>query len=402
MKKLATWALGAALAASIAHPAMAETKLDIWHVINIDKDMVHDGIKAFNEVDPNLQAEARIIPFAQLEPEVLKAIATGDVPDAVMFANNSTPAFADSGQLMDLTEMVAKSDMVNGEDYFPGPWNSAQWEGKTYGIPRASNTIALYYNADMLKEKGVDPASLGTWSGLISAAETLTVPGETYGIAFSAIATEEGTFQFLPWLWQAGADIDSLDTPEAASALQVWVDFVKNGHASKDVLTIRQFEGTNNFMTENAAMVISGPWELPRIEKDVTFNWGVTTLPVKDGVNIEASALGDYNWVIPTGAKDPEASFKFIEFMTSEAVISNAWDSGRLPSRSDVEAKVKQWPEAHAVFLKQMESARQRGPDPKWGEKSRVIQKLIQQALTEELTVEAALKEAAASMAKIQ
>lgn len=402
MKKLVTMAIAAVAMLSFTGTGFAQTKLDVWHVINIDKDMVHDGIKQFNAIDPAIQAEERTVPFAQLEPELLKAIATGDVPDAVMLANNSTPAFADSNVLVDLSDMVAKSESVNGEDYHPGPWNSAQWGGKTYGIPRASNTIALYYNEDMLKEKGIDPASLGTWSGLISAAEALTIPGERFGLAFSAIATEEGTFQFLPWLWQAGADVDSLDTPEAASALQVWVDFVKNGHSSRDVLTMRQFEGTSTFISGNAAMVISGPWELPRIEKDVKFNWGVRTLPVKDGVNIEASALGDYNWVIPLGAKDPDASFKFIEFMTSEGVVSNAWDSGRLPSRADIEVNVKQWPEAYAVFVEQMKSARQRGPDPKWSEKSRVIQRAVQQALTEERTVEEALAEASTAMGKIK
>ncbi len=402
MKRLLMTVVAAAAMASAPVAAFAQTTLDVWHVINIDKDMVHDGIKSFNEIDPDVQAEERIVPFAQLEPELLKAIATGDVPDAVMLASNSVPAFVVGNALMDLTDRVAASDKVNGEDYHPGPWNSAQWDGKVYAVPRAANTLALYYNKDLLDEKGISVESLGTWSGLISAAEALTVPGERFGLAFSAIATEEGTFQFLPWLWQAGADIDTLDTPEAASALQVWVDLVKNGYSSKDVLTMRQFEGTSTFMAKNAALVISGPWELPRIEKDAKFNWGVRTLPVKDGVNIEASALGDYNWVIPTGAKDPDASFKFIEYMTSEDVVKNAWDSGRLSARADIDVLVNQWPEAFATFNEQMKSARQRGPDPKYGEKSRVIQKAIQQAMTEELTVEAALAEAAAAIAKIK
>lgn len=402
MKNLLLSVAAAAALVTSTIAAVAETKLDVWHVINIDKDMVHDGIKTFNELDPNIQAEERIVPFAQLEPELLKAIATGDVPDAVMLASNSVPAFAVGNALIDLTDMIAKSDKVNGEDYHPGPWNSAQWDGKVYAVPRAANTLALYYNEALLEENGISVESLGTWNGLIAAAEKLTVPGERFGLAFSAIATEEGTFQFLPWLWQAGADIDTLDTPEAASALQVWVDLVEKGYSSRDVLTMRQFEGTSTFMAGNAAMVISGPWELPRIEKEVKFDWGVRTLPVKDGVNVEASALGDYNWIIPTGAKNPEASFQFIEYMTSDAVVKNAWDSGRLSARADIDVTVNQWPEAFATFNEQMKSARQRGPDPKYGEKSRVIQKAIQQAMTGEMSVEAALAEAAAAVKKIQ
>ena len=92
------------------------------------------------------------------------------------------------------------------------------YEGGIYGIPRGANTIALYYNADMFKAAGLDPDNPPkTWDELYEAAKALTDPAKNvYGLAFSAVGTEEGTFQFLPWLQMAGGDYDNVDTEGGA------------------------------------------------------------------------------------------------------------------------------------------------------------------------------------------
>ncbi len=92
--------------------------------------------------------------------------------------------------------------------YDDGPWRSCQFDGESYGIRNTSNCLALFYDKDMLEAAGVDTP--GTWDELREAASELR-EGNRFGLAVSAINAEEGTFHFLPFLWQAGADIDSLD-----------------------------------------------------------------------------------------------------------------------------------------------------------------------------------------------
>jgi len=70
---------------------------------------------------------------------------------------------------------------------------------------------------------------------------------------------EEGVFQWLPFLYQAGGSIDRLDTPEAAESLQLLADFVKSGTASLDAINQRQYEVTNTFMAGNTAMIRADP-----------------------------------------------------------------------------------------------------------------------------------------------
>jgi multiple sugar transport system substrate-binding protein len=244
----------AALMCLSASAAYAQPKtVTLWHVFNLETDMIHGGIKAFNESQDEYRIEARIVPGTQVVTELIKATATGSVPDLVTLDNPVVASFSAQGTLTDLTDRVAKSKVIKPDLYFPGPWAAGSWKGKIYGVPRDANTLALYYNADMFRAKGLDPDKPPkTWSELKAAAEKLRDPDKgVYGFGFSALQAEEGVFQWLPFLTQAGGSVDKLDQPEAAAALQFWADMVKNGIASKDVINQRQYEVANTFMAGN-------------------------------------------------------------------------------------------------------------------------------------------------------
>lgn len=392
--------MASALASLIAGPGFSQTKIELWHVFNIETDMIHQGIKDFNASQDEVMVEPRVLPFAQLQSELIRAIATGDVPDLVTLDNPVVASFAAQGGLEDLTDMVAASDSISPEDYVDGPWQSNVWRDHIYGVPRDANTIAVYYNVDMFKAAGLDPENPpSTWSELADAAKTLTDrDAGVHGIAFSAVQTDEGPFQWLPFVYQAGGDLSEINSPEAVEALQYWVDFVEAGSASQDVVNMRQYEAANTFMAGNSAMAISGPWELPRIEAEADFEWSVALLPVKDGVDIKASSLGGFDWAIPAGAEHKEAAFKFIEYMARPDVLENGWNTGRLPPRKDVEVPDPRWPEAFATYNEQLQSAIPRGPHPRWPDISKALQVAIQQALTGRKSAQEALDEAAATI----
>ena len=121
----------------------------------------------------------------------------------------------------------------------------------------------------------------------------------------------------------------------------------------------------------------------------------MTTLPVKDGKNIQASSLGGFHFAIPKGAKEVDGAFRAIEFLSTPAIFQDGWKSGLMAPRSDVEVKDPLWPKAYAVFREQVKYAIQRGPHPQWPDLSRPIQIAIQEALTGVKPPAQALKEAA-------
>ena len=391
--------MGIAIASGLMMTAAAaQTKVvTLWHPYNFETDMIHYGIKSFNESQTEYRIEPRLVPYTALNAEVIKAIATGTPPDLMTINDPIVASFSSQGQLTDITDRVANSKLINLSYYYKGPLASSQWKGRRYSIPREVNAIALYYNADMFRAKGLDPDKPPkTWAEVRAAAEKLTDPAKNvFGIGFCAHNSEQATFQWLPWLWQAGGAIDKLDQPEATEALQFWVDLVQKGYASKDVINQQQGEVTNTFMAGGYAMSVGGPWELPRLQKDAKFDWRVTTLPVKDGKNIQASTLGGFHLAIPAGAKNPDGAFRVIEFMSNAAIFQVGWKSGLLAPRIDVEVKDPQWPQAYAMFREQSKYAIQRGPHPQWPDLSRPIQIAIQEALTGTKPAAVVLKEAA-------
>jgi multiple sugar transport system substrate-binding protein len=375
-------ALSIAAAALAAAPVSAQT-ITMWHIFGAPTEPGLVNIKRWNDANPSAQIDHKFIPFGQLSQQLIKGIATGDVPDLITIDNPTTASFATQGALEDLTDLTAKSGVIKAANFYKGSWGITQWKGRQWAIPGEANTIALYYNADMFKAKGLDPDKPPkTWSELLAATEKLTDKSKNvYGLGFSAIQSEEGTFQWLPWLEQAGGSINNLNSPEAVAALQVWTDLVAKEQVSKDALIKRQFEMTSSWIGGASAMVISGPWELQRT-KDVKFDWRVAPLPVRDGKNIQASALGGYVWGIPKGAKNKEGAFKVIEFMLMPAQMAQVWLGGRLPPSPNVVIDNPQFPAAYAAFKTQMEFARPRGPHPDWPVISAAIQTAIQEALT--------------------
>src|SRR5690606_11480070 len=150
----------------------------------------------------------------------------------------------------DLTDRVTEWGQASA--YFTGPWDSTVYQGKNYGIPDNSDCLVLWYNTDISGPECTPPA---TWDELTAAVSELS-EGDRYGLAVSAVKTEEGTFQWLPFLWATGEDIPTLDSEGGRAALQLWVDYDANGGMSLGVLGWTQGDVLGQFQNGRAAMMI--------------------------------------------------------------------------------------------------------------------------------------------------
>jgi multiple sugar transport system substrate-binding protein len=74
--------------------AAAQKPITLWHVFNLDTDIIYIGIKSFNESQNTHRIEPRLVPANQLSAELIKAIATGSVPDLVTIDNPNVASFA--------------------------------------------------------------------------------------------------------------------------------------------------------------------------------------------------------------------------------------------------------------------------------------------------------------------
>ncbi|CAN7602777.1 sugar ABC transporter substrate-binding protein [Pararhizobium sp. LjRoot255] len=394
--------LGAVALASVFSfncPARAEdVTISVW-ALDRDTQPAPNLIAEYNKLKTGIKVEFRQIQFDDVVSEAMRAYSSDQAPDIIAVDNPEHALFAARGAFLDLTAMLEKSSVIKPENYFPGPLASTMWKGKHYGVPKATNTIALYYNKDMFKAKGLDPAKPPqTWAELMEAARKLTDPAaNVYGIAFSAKASEEGTFQFLPWAQMGGASYQNINTDGAVKALDIWKTILDEKLASPDTLTRGQWDSTGTFNSGNAAMAISGPWELDRMVAEAKFDWGVTLLPVPEKGAERSSSMGDFNWAIFANTDHPEEAFKVLEYFVSQDARMFS-DFGLLPARSDTPIAETGQPLKDAalkVFLEQLKYAQPRGPHPEWPKISKAIQDAIQAALTGQASPKDALDQAA-------
>jgi len=376
--------------------------VEFWSYVPLDNPGLYPTIDKFNQSQDRIKIEAKFIPFAEFKRQLTVAITGGTPPDCALVDNPDFAAYIAIGAFEVLDERIAKWE-YGEEDFYPGPWQSCRWEGKQYGIPFETNTLVLFYNVDMFKQAGLDPNKPPrTWEELTSYAAKLTRDG-VFGLSICAVASEEGTFQWLPFLQQNGGDIYHLDSPEAIEALQLWVDWYNKGYISKEVVNMDQWSGVRpQFQNEQAAMMINGPWCVKPIRDEVPdLNWKVATLP---GRKKQASAMGGVDFGIIKGAKNADAAWEFITWLYKPENIAEFWHKfGSLPIMPEVAKNAPYWKggPVFEVFLEQMKYAAPRGPHPKWPQISTAIYTAIQEALTGVKTPEKALKDAAKRVKEI-
>jgi multiple sugar transport system substrate-binding protein len=368
------------------------------NALEISKQMVEN----FNAQSETIEVRLELIPRDIVRQKLLAAIEAGDPPDLVRFDLPWTPEFAAAGKLEDLTEKVNAWGEI--DDFYPGRLETVILDGKYYGVPSNSNNLALVYNKAMIEAAGItEPPK--TWAELKDYAQRLTVLSggaiDIAGLVIGGRKNETIPFHFLPWLWQAGGDVDQINSPAGVHALENWKSYLTDGIIPEGMLGWGNAELRQQFEAGKAAMMINGPGHVAAVPKNVPdLEFGIWLLPCEANC---ASVIGGEDWVIPMGARGQEAAWEVLKYYSSPD-IHEWWctNTNTLPSRISVgSAAVFNSDPNLKVFVEQNEVARPRPVHPGYAEISEIIQVAIQSALTNQLSPQAALDQAQASISEI-
>ena len=354
---------------------------------------MENQLQRYMDANPNVTIERTAIAVADLKQNLLHGSAAEELPDVAVIDNPDHQAFAALGILEDLTDRV--SAWGQADAYFAGPWDSTIWQERNYGVPDNSNCLVLWHNTAFSEPAEV--AAPTNWEELREAAATLT-EGDRMGLAVSAVKSEEGTFQWLPFLWETGEDIPTIDSEGGQRALQLWVDLVNEGHMSKGILGWNQQDVRIQFQNGKAAMMVNGPWQIPTLrEESPDLKWEVATLPEdKQG----ASILGGENYSIIKGGPNVDAAWDLLVWTQQpENLKPYLAEAGKLPSRQDL-AEDPYWTgdPVLAVFIEQLKVAKPRAYGSHYPEISSAIQEAIQAAVSGQSPVADALSRAKATI----
>jgi multiple sugar transport system substrate-binding protein len=336
--------------------------------------------------------EREVVPGASLIAKVLQQASSRTLPDVLMIDNPDLQQIAATGALSPVTDFGLSTD-----GYADGIVSASTYEGKVYGLQPVTNTIGLFYNEDMLAQAGVTPPK--TWDELKAAAAKLT-SGNRYGLAFAAPANYEGTWQFLPFMWSNGGDETNIASPQVAQALQLWVDLVNSGSASRSVVNWTQADVNEQFGAGNAAMMINGPWQFPALAaKAPDLKYGVVPIPVPQAGTTEVAPLGGETWTLPRTGDDArqKKAAEIVSCLNSDAnQMDLAAKRSTVPTKTALlDSFVTQVPKM-AAFTEQVKTARARtgklGAD--WPAAATKIYTAVQSAITGGATPDAALRQA--------
>jgi multiple sugar transport system substrate-binding protein len=331
------------------------------------------------------------VPGDMLIQKVLQQSSSRMLPDVLMVDNPDLQQIAATGALAPLDEFGQSA-----EGYANGVVDASSYRGRLYGLQPVTNTIGLFYNKDILDKTGVTPPT--TWAELRTAATQLT-SGKQYGIAFAAPANYEATWQFLPFMWSNGGDEKNIATPQTAAALQLLVDLVKDGSASRSVLVWTQADVNDQFKAGNAAMMINGPWQFPVLNEETSLHYDVVPIPApKAGVTVVAP-LGGETWTVPqTGdtARQQKAAMLVQCINSDENQLLLARERQTVPTKTALQGKFVAAHPSMKTFSELVANARARTSElgPEWPKAATKIYTAEQVALTGQAAPAEALERA--------
>lgn len=372
-------------------------EVSVWHYFEHEAAALEKMADAYNELQDDIHITCTYVSRDELMNQYTIGAVSGELPDIGMVDSPDMASYIALGVFEDIDAKLREWGDL--DKFYQGPLSSCEdSEGKLHGLPNNSNCLALLCNMDILNEAGFDEPPT-TWDEFYEVAKACTNPDDSvYGFAMCAIGNEEGTFQYIPWLYSSGANVTSLDSEQAAKSMDFLAGLVSDGYMSKEVINWTQGDGLNAFAAGKAAMYESGTWNIAQFDLGdvvIDFNYKYAMLPKDEEY---ATVIGGENFGVCTGSDAREECIEFLKFMM-QAENNADWCevAGKLPVRSDAMELKDFWTqdERYAVFSEAMDYAVARGPHESWPTISEAIYTAEQAALLGEKSGVDAMKAAA-------
>jgi multiple sugar transport system substrate-binding protein len=358
----------------------------------------------FMQEHPNITVKRTQVPYANLITKILQDASAGDMPNLMLIDNPNVPEVAATGQLVPLNGMPGFTDA----GYTKGAVSECTYQGKQYCFPLGTNSVGIFYNKHMLDAAHLSPPT--TWAQLQADAKALTTSSH-YGIAFDATNDEQSTWQLEPFFWSNGASLTNVSTPAFQQSLQLWVNMVKDGSASKNVLNWGQDPDlTAQFTSDKAAMIEDGPWIFPTLNKaglKYNVDYGIVPIPTRVAGQTVIAPLGGETMDIGAGGSSAQqqAAWEWIQGLQQPATMTKVDGLNfYLPTKSAVLQQYLSAGPEYQVFATETENARPRTTEygANYPKVSQAIWTAIQSAITGTSSVSSALSTAQSTISGIQ
>ena len=305
-------------------------------------------IDAFNAAykDQKIKAQAifkaRSAGASGYETELQNQQLEGTLADIITFDAPNTAAYANSGLLYDISELISAEEQAQF-------YSLNKYDGKLYGLPIQESSAGFFYNKKIFRDAGIDVSGYTaenpwTFEQFKDVCARLKSHG-VMAVDMRIDATKDETAPYLlyPFIYAAGGSFVSddgytatgyYDSIATAKGFQFIKDLIDAGYTSYSI-------GSADFFTGKVGMYLSSGWTIPELDNKYKESfasrddWGLLPYP-KDVV--AASATGSWSYAITNNHHtDKTKIVELLKWMTSAESSKAITDAtGMIPARKDV------------------------------------------------------------------
>lgn len=227
-----------------------------------------------------------------------------------------------------------------------------------------------------------------------------TTGNNKYGVALTALQSEQSLYEFLPILWGMGADVDRLDSPAGKNAFDLLTRLTSCGAMSRDCINLTMNDLMSQFADENIAMVFQSSSIIDDLrEHNPDLEFGIAGLPYAgDPVTVAGGEV----FAVTKGQKQDEA-IAFLNYIADKDRMTAYMDAfGLLAPRQDVmDTQYTDDPMKHK-FIELFKTARYREVSADWPLISGIVAGAMRQSIIGEKRNEEIIREAADEVRRIR
>ena len=351
------------------------------------------------EADTGIDVEVEQLTWASGLEKIQAAVASGTQPDLCELGSTWVPRFSYEGVLADLTS-VYEAD----RDSFI-MWESGIWQGKSYALPWVQGSRALFYNAELFRQAGLDPdAPPQTWDDLLKAAMRIDELGADisgFGLNLGERYVLYKKFMAFAWGNEGGIIDDNgavvFDSPQNLEALEFYQQLAEYSLKEKQEVL------DHNFKSGLLGMQVSGAWNLKNLAveaPDLDYRVALVPKPTP-GRGHHASFAGAEMLVVFEASKRKDDAVKLARYLQDYArarEISEAVKSVYPASTAAIDDPAFSADERVRVFLEQSLTSHTVPAHPGWIEMEDVINRSIEEVLYGRVEAKASLERAAGEL----
>ncbi|MFF4658986.1 extracellular solute-binding protein [Streptomyces sp. NPDC001381] len=322
----------------------------MWSMGDPDENL-KDLAKKFEQENPDADIKITAVPWDAAHDKLTTAVAGGNTPDMSLVGTTWM------AEMAAMNAFQATPASIKSSDFYPGQWDTTKYKNTSYGVPFIADTQAIYYRTDITTKAGIKGALAGDRAGFLKDLKAIQA---TAGKQNPKLRHASGLVMgfnswifWVPMVWQQGGDIYDaktgkfiFDSPEVAKALEYYASVPKEGLAPTD-----RSDNVQGFRDGLIAVYQEGAWAGGSFHKDapeLDGKWKTMPVPYSEQ---PAGFAGGSDLAVFKDAKNPDAAWKFAQFLTEPANLATyakatgslppspqAWSEGKLTEDENMKA----------------------------------------------------------------